>query len=38
MSIKMDEYIKKLKITNKSWDNPIHNGLDLTKIHTNVMK
>jgi len=29
---------KILNITNKSWDNPIHNDLDLPHIHTNAMK
>jgi hypothetical protein len=28
---------KTLNFTNKSWGNPIHNGLDLTRIHVNAI-
>jgi hypothetical protein len=35
--IKDDEFKKTLNIMNRSWGNPIHNGLNLKRIHVNAI-
>jgi hypothetical protein len=35
--IKVDKFKKTLNIMNRSWGNPIHNGLDLRRIHVNAI-
>jgi len=35
--IKVGQSKKTLNISNKSWSNPINNGLNLTRIHANVI-
>jgi hypothetical protein len=37
MSIKVDKSKKSLDISNKSWNSPINNGLNLMGIHENVI-
>jgi hypothetical protein len=35
--IKIGEPKKTLNILNKSWGSPIHNGLNLTRVHVNTI-
>jgi hypothetical protein len=35
--IKVDKFKKMLNVMNRSWGNPIHNGLDLRRIHVNAI-
>jgi hypothetical protein len=35
--IEVNKSRKTLNFTNKSWGNPIHNGLDLMRIHVNTI-